>query len=109
MTAASYWSYLTQPPGRKVSAQRRQIANWLASLPDDQKRCAQDLVKLCVHAGTFHTLTVLDGSASIERSGEPKGQFFLTFECEGEGQEISLRNPESLHDLYGANYVNETP
>jgi hypothetical protein len=103
-SADAYWRYFSQPPGRQVSAQRKHLAEWLAKLPPDHQQMVKDLIRMCLHAGTFHTLTVLDGAASIMDTHEPTVRFALSVDVGNGKYELPLQDPEMLHDLYSANY-----
>ncbi|APE44209.1 hypothetical protein BOO69_12975 [Sulfitobacter alexandrii] len=99
-SAESILRYAEKPPGRGVTAQRRALADWLATFDAEGRERLLQLVGEGVHAGVFGTLCVLDHVRAVE-DAEERGTFTLSHTSPA-GETVVL-NPDSgemLHDLY---------
>lgn len=97
--AARHLAFHRNPPGRGVSAERRELAAWLDDLSDTDRDRIEYLIADAREAAVFSMLVLLDHSTQY-RDGEEVGE--LRLEYRGKNGEVSHLNDvrgEDLHDL----------
>lgn len=89
---------IEDPPGRRVSAQEKEISEWFNELPDMHKEFVNQIISTSVDHAIFGFLCVLDGVRAIDNENI-KGQLELTYKNE---MHERLNDPDkiALHELY---------
>ena len=92
-------SFLSEPPGRRVTARSRELSAWYNALsPQDVQRICQ-VIEHAVHAAIFGTLCVLDGARSINSENV---ELQLLAVDEKSTQRLNEPKATDLHDIYQA-------
>lgn len=86
------------PPGKKVSLEKKTRAIWLNSLNNEQIDMINSLVTEATDSAIFGFLCVLDGVRVIEDT-EDKGRLELRYIGSNEVV-LNSSNNEMLHDMY---------
>jgi hypothetical protein len=90
---------LASPPGRRPYEKTKETSRWFNSLPDEDKRQVEEIIKQAVHSSVFGFLCVLDGVSAIESTSE-KGSLELSYNKNGNKTLINDERGEMLHDIY---------
>jgi len=88
------------PPGRKVPVELKARAEWLKSLPIEQKDFVHSLVKDAVDNAVFGFFCVIDGVRAIEDDPD-KGDIELRYVKD----DVAILSPTEgamLHDIYNS-------
>lgn len=86
------------PPGRKVSVELRARAEWLNSLPVEQKDFVHSLIKDAVDNAVFGFFYVIDGVRAIEDDTD-KGDIELRY-VKDDVAVLSPTKGAMLHEIY---------
>jgi hypothetical protein len=89
---------LEAPSGRRPPKKVAQVANWYASLSEQNKANLKSVVELSVHGALFGLLCAIDGVRSIHENQDHEFQL-VSFE-RGVGTRLNTLEGEFLHDAY---------
>jgi len=90
---------LENPPGRRPSAELRQLSEWYRRLSEDERAMVLHAFSMVARAAVFGVFAILDGSRRVDPRAPTNDYFELRHVRDGEEQILSGPKGSVLHEL----------